>query len=269
MMTIGISLSGGGVKGIAHLGVLQALEEANIKINNIVGVSAGAIAGALYAAGYRPKHILKFFNSPQMLKFFQPTFSFNGVLDMEKTYKIYRVFFPDDRFETLEIPLTISATEMHQGKTVFFNSGELIRPIQASSCIPIIFKPLRIGGHYYIDGGTINNLPYEPLATSCDFKIGVHINPIGYMGNMNMKNIIERTFHLGAVANVEERKRFFDCFIEPPHLGNYSIYDFHKIKEIYQIGYDYTKGILPDMLKKMEKVASKKTIEGDWSVQGQ
>lgn len=263
-MTIGVSFSGGGAKGVAHLGVLQAFEEAGIKINRIVGVSAGAIAGAFYAAGYRPKHILKFFSSQQILSFFRPAFGFQGFLDMDKTYNVYRVFFPDDRFETLDIPTTVAATEIHQGKLVFFDKGEIIRPIQASSCLPIVFKPVRIGGYYYIDGGTLDNLPIAPLVGKCDFTIGVHINPIGYMPTMNIKEIFERTFHLGAIANIAERSKAFDFFIEPPQLGNFTVYDILKLKEMYEVGYHYAKNLIPDLLKKMEKVESTRKIEGDW-----
>jgi NTE family protein len=262
-MTIGLSLSGGGAKGVAHLGVLQAFEEAGIKISRIVGVSAGAIAGTFYAAGYKPRHILKFFSSQQILMFFRPAFGFQGLLDMDKTYNIYRVFFPDDSFETLDIPTTVAATEIHQGKLVFFDKGEIIRPIQASSCLPIVFKPIRIGGYYYIDGGTLDNLPIAPLVGKCDFTIGIHINPIGYLGKMNVKEIIERTFHLGAIANIAERSKSFDFFIEPPQLGNFTVYDITKLKEMYQVGYDYAKLLLPELLKKIEKAESKQKIEGN------
>jgi NTE family protein len=252
-MRIGLSLSGGGAKGIAHLGVLQAFDEAGIKISRIVGVSAGAIAGAFYAAGYKPRHILKFFSSNQILQFFRPAFGFSGLLDMEKTYTIYRVFFPDDNFATLNIPVTIVATEVQQGKLVYFEEGEIIKPIQASSCLPIIFKPVRIGGYYYVDGGTLDNLPHQPLVDDCDFTIGVHINPLGYMSSMNVKEIIERTFHLGAIANIAERMKKFDFFIEPPQLGNFTVYDVLKLKEMYHVGYDHAKALIPDLLKKMEK----------------
>ncbi len=266
-MTIGISLSGGGAKGVAHLGVLQAFDEAGIKINRIVGVSAGAMAGAFYAAGYKPKHILKFFSSQQILMFFRPSFGIQGLLDMDKTHNVYRVFFPDDRFETLEIPTTVVATEIQEGKLTFFESGEIIKPIQASSCLPIIFKPVRIGAYYYIDGGTLDNLPIAPLVDRCDFTIGVHINPLGYLSTMNVKEIIERTFHLGAIANIAERSKAFDFFIEPPQLGNFTVYDITKLKEMYQVGYDYAKSILPELHKKMEKVASKPKIDDVINIQ--
>jgi len=266
-MTIGISLSGGGAKGVAHLGVLQALSEEGIKISRIVGVSAGAMAGAFFAAGYKPKHILKFFSSQQMLMFFRPSFGIQGLLDMEKTYNVYRVFFPDDKFETLDIPTTVVATEVHQGVLTYFESGEIIRPIQASSCLPIIFKPVRIGAYYYIDGGTLDNLPIAPLENTCDFTIGVHINPLGYLKSMNVKEIIERTFHLGAIANIPARSKEFDFFIEPAQLGNFTVYDITKLKEMYQVGYDYTKSVMPELLKKMEKVSTQKKIEGDWTWQ--
>ncbi len=262
-MQIGISLSGGGAKGIAHLGILQAFEEADIKISHIVGVSAGAIAGAFYAAGYKPRHILKFFSSNQILQFFRPSFGFSGLLDMEKTYTVYRVFFPDDNFATLNIPITIAATELHQGRLVYFNEGEIIKPIQASSCLPIIFKPVRIGAYYYVDGGTLDNLPHKPLE-HCDFTIGVHINPLGYLSGMNVKEILERTFHLGAIANIPERMKKFDFFIEPPQLGNFNVYDVTKLKEMYHVGYEYAKHLIPELLKKMEKVESKRKIEGEW-----
>ena len=126
-MKIGIALSGGGAKGIAHLGVLKALEENQIKIDIVSGTSSGAICGAFYCSGIPPEEILKIITQTKILKHFKLTFSWNGLLDINKIGNILTKHLPGNSFEDLKIPLIVAATELRNGTTKYFKKGELIR----------------------------------------------------------------------------------------------------------------------------------------------
>ncbi len=239
-MKIGLAMSGGGARGIAHLGILQAMEEIGIKLCMLSGSSAGAIAGALYGYGYKPQEILEILIKTKLFKFIRPAMNMTGILKLDKTAALYRQYIEIDAFENLKIPLTIAATDIAAGRTRYFSSGELIRPIMASACIPVIFDPILVDGKLYIDGGMLNNMPVEPLIVHCDRIIGLNCNPVGsHFKGGSMKSLLERSLLMAINYNVYDRKQFCDLFLEPQDLNVFSVFDFAKAKEIYDIGYQY------------------------------
>lgn len=246
---IGIVLSGGGARGISHLGALQAIDEWGIRPKFISGTSAGAIVGALYAAGQPPAEILNFITKTNILRYFKPSSNFTGLLRLEKTAEAFRLFLAEDNFESLKIPLFVNATDIERGETVFFHSGELIKPLQAASCIPLLFEPVEIDGRFYIDGGILNNLPAEPLAERCDYIIGIHSNAVSELKISNMRQVIERTFHLIINANIASRKPLCHLFIEPPEMAAYKVFDVAKAREIFDVGYRHTQRVLAETFR--------------------
>ena len=239
-MKIGIALSGGGSRGIAHVGILKALEEFGIHPGIISGTSAGAIIGALYTYGYKPDEILEIIIKTRFLKILRPAFTKSGLLTLEKTYDFFNSLLPTDSFDTLKIPMFICATNVKNGRSTFFSSGSLIRSVMASSAIPVIFSPVEIDGNHYIDGGITNNMPIDPLIGHCDKIIGIHCNPVDKEYDTgNMKELLERTFLLTINGNVENRKKNCDLFLEPYDLRKYGAFDFAKSKEIFNKGYEY------------------------------
>jgi NTE family protein len=209
-MKVGLALSGGGARGFAHLGVLKALEEANIKVDMLSGASAGSMAAAFYSYGYKPEEILKIFESTSLLKLVWPAFSFTGLLSIQKTESVYKNFLEEDTFEDAKIPLYISTTNLNEGKAEMFSSGSLRQAIMASCCIPFIFDPIKIGTDYYVDGGILNNLPTEVLKEKgCDFIIGVNVAPVIKEPNLSgPKRMIERVSVLALSANVSYSSKF-------------------------------------------------------------
>ncbi|MBP6385228.1 MAG: patatin-like phospholipase family protein, partial [Pseudarcicella sp.] len=179
-MTIGLVLSGGGARGIAHLGVLKAIQEKGIKIDGISGCSAGSIAGAMFAAGYSPEHILEIVVSANTLKAMRPSWNRSGLLKMKKLEEEYLKYIPHNDFEKLQIPLTVNATDIEAGEIIYFSKGEIIKPVMASCCIPGLFEPIVYQKKTFVDGGVLNNMPVSPLLGKYDFIIGSHCNPFGY-----------------------------------------------------------------------------------------
>lgn len=240
MATIGLVLSGGGARGIAHLGVLQALHELGIEADVISGVSAGAIMGAFYASGFQPKEILGIVENHHFFGLTNVLWRKSGFLNMKKVGDVYRSYFLDDSFDLLKKKLYITATDILTAEQVCFSSGSLSNAIIASSSIPVVFEPVNHEGHLLVDGGLLNNFPIEPLAKQCDLIIGVHVNPIHKeLKKIHMKDIVDRSFHLALSNSVRTKSGQCDVFIEPPELYRFGMFDLSKSTEIFQIGYDH------------------------------
>lgn len=253
-MNIGLALSGGGARGIAHLGVLKALLEKDIKPKIISGVSAGALVGTLYASGLEPDQILEWLLKKNLYRYVRPAWSRFGFLNIQKLIAIYKAFLPIHNFEELKIEVIISAADIREGKTIYFTEGDIIKAVLASTCIPILFAPIEMDGKLMVDGGIINNLPVEPLIGRCDLIIGVHTNPSNPKYQIrSLKSMIERTFHLAISNNVKERIKYCDVFIEPPEMINYGLFEVSKSKEIFNAGYLHAKLILESSKELLER----------------
>ncbi len=238
----GVVLSGGGARGFAHLGVLEALNEAGIFPEVISGTSAGALVGVLYADGYSPREILNMMNSTSRLHFIRPTVPKEGLLQISGIEKILKENLRAGSFNELKIPLFVTATDLNNGKIVYFSDGELIRPVIASASIPVLFKPVIIDGIYYVDGGVLDNLPVKPLENRCEFLVGSFVNATGYEETVtSMVQIAERSFFLSMSREVTEKAPKFDLFIAPLELKDYKILDPEKAIEVFNIGYKATR----------------------------
>lgn len=243
---IGIALSGGGVRGITHLGVLKGLNESGIYPTRVAGTSAGAIVGAMYCYGFTPDEIFKIIKETKFLKLLRPAISWTGLLKMDILEALYGQYLANNDFSNLKIPLTIAATDIGRGKIVYFSEGAIILPLMASTCIPGMFDPIVINGNFLVDGGVLNNLPVEPLDGVCDYIIGVNCNHLPEQLNIkNIKKLVERTIIMSMNLNAYSRRDKCDFFIEPPGLARYGAFDIKKADEIFEAGYneaiDYVK----------------------------
>ena len=243
-MGIGLALSGGGVKGIAHIGVIKFLEENNIRPTHIAGTSAGAIVGALYASGCNWKEILNFFEKVEIFGINKYAINKPGFIDTEKLYNSFESYLPLDDFKMLKINLFVTATNLLNGTLRIFSEGELIKPILASSAFPGVFTPVKIDNIYYIDGGTLNNFPVDLITMHCDQIIGVYLNPFKNVENEYFKHsytILERALKIKS-AN-DSSSKFDDCnlLISPKELGNYGTFYAKNTNEIFNLGYNAAK----------------------------
>lgn len=239
-MTYGLVLSGGGVRGIMHLGVIKALEEFGIRPGYISGTSAGSIIGSFYSYGYSPDEILDIIVTTSFFKSIRPAWTWAGLLSLEGLSDILLRHIPENNFDALRISMTVAATDLNKGKAKYFSEGELIPAILASCCIPGIFKPFPVNGSVYVDGGILDNLPVKPIKDKCDFIIGSHCNPIdNYFDKNNLKAIIERSLLMAINGNTTGSKVLCNVLIEPPAIGKISGYELARAKEIFDIGYSY------------------------------
>lgn len=242
---IGLVLSGGGARGFAHFGVVQAMLELGIKPDIISGTSAGSIAGAMIASGHTPKECLNFFIGKKVLNFARPTVSRKGILVMSGLEERLCEFLKVKTFEELSIPLVVTASDINAGVPVHFESGELLSCVIASSSIPIVFTPKEIDHVDYVDGGIFMNLPVRPIRERCEKIIAVEINSINTKEKVtNMIHMAERSFHLGMNTNTKPDKRLSDIVISPENMMQYGMFDLDHVKAIYDQGYETALKIL-------------------------
>ena len=242
---IGLVLSGGGARGVSHLGAVKALHERGIFPDIISGTSAGAIAGSFLAYGYTPDEILEIIIGTSFLRYVRPTLAGSGLLRMDRLEEIFRKYIPENTFESLKIPLIVSATDIFAGETVYFRQGELARPVLASGCLPGLFAPMEYQKRHLVDGGVLSNMPVEPLEGVADYIIGVHCNPFKLLHPpRSTREVVYRSLILAVHAKTKERFEKCNLLLEAPRLGDYSVYDLRKARELFVLGYRHARQVL-------------------------
>ncbi|TXB60585.1 patatin-like phospholipase family protein [Phaeodactylibacter luteus] len=237
---LGLALSGGGARGIAHVGVLQALEDNGLKPSVISGTSAGAIAGALYASGLSPVEILSFVKKASLFKVFKVGLPHAGLTRHTYLRAQLEKLIASDRFEDLNIPLYIAMANLNKGVGEVRHAGPLFDVVTASSAIPLVFQPVEIDGSLYVDGGLLDNLPAEAIRGACDVLLGVNVMPRTHVEKKAVQNVIgiaQRCFDLSIVANTQHSLDACDVVVEPEELLQYTIMNLNRYQEIYEIGY--------------------------------
>ncbi|GAA4361876.1 patatin-like phospholipase family protein [Hymenobacter saemangeumensis] len=236
-------MSGGGARGIAHLGVLAALDELQLPVGQLAGVSSGAIAASFYAAGFAPRAILKLLLATNLARLTRPALSRFGLLRMDAVELLLASHLGTDvTFADLRLPLTLVATDLIGGESVYFREGPLLPPLLASSAVPILYRAIEYQGRQLVDGGLLNNLPVEPLLGQPGLRVvGVHCNPINHEAHIpSFRRLIERTLHLAINGNTAARKGQCDLLLEPPELRYYAPLSYQRGPELFEIGYRYT-----------------------------
>jgi NTE family protein len=252
-MKIGLALSGGGARGIAHIGVIKAMEELDIKPDVISGTSAGSIVAVLYANGMKPDDIFDVVSHLSIFKSVKMAWVWSGLFKMEGLRALLNKYIPANTFESLKIPLTVAATEIRLGEIKYFTSGELAPAIISSCSIPGIFDPVHFEDHLYVDGGLLDNLPTRPLRDKCDFLIGSHCNHLTKeYDEKSLKAVIERSMLITISANTAASRMICDLVIEPPHMARFTVFEMARAKEIYDDAYKYTReNFLPKHFQKI------------------
>jgi len=239
---IGLVLSGGGARGIAHIGVLKALNELNIHPTIISGTSAGSIIGVLYAMGLSSQEMINFVGHSSLWKFFRFEWSAGGLSNLNYLKeRLIQIGIPPN-FEDLQKKLYVTTTNLTKGKTEIFHEGPLLETILASCSIPLVFKPVIINGDRYADGGILNNLPASAIISQARRIIGVNVIPLSvdedkdYQSSMQ---VVQRCFELFMNANTQPDLIACDVIIEPK-VQEFYLFSLPKFNLIHDIGYETT-----------------------------
>lgn len=181
---IGIALGSGGLKGFAHIGVLQVFQENSIPIDMVAGTSAGAIVGSIFAAGtdlYMLAKYVQSLNRKEIVDMCGPRSG--GVLRGNRIQEIVRIFTHDKDFSQAQIPFACVAVDVEKGEKVVLQEGKMHQSVRASMSIPGVFVPVQIGDRWCIDGGVLERVPCKTLRDmGADVVIGVDV---GYCGQVN------------------------------------------------------------------------------------
>lgn len=238
-------LSGGGARGVAHLGVLQAFAEAGIVPSAISATSAGALVGAFIAAGLSPEGITAMWREEWRLHQSRWRMLRGELLSQRRIGELLQAHLPVDRFEDLRIPLHVAATDLAHGGQRIFNSGELIPALLAACAVPIVYPSVIIDGVPYVDGALSNNLPIEPFDDRRQEVIAVYVNPLAaYSGHRTLRGTLDRIFHLSFREMVARSAKGCRMFIEPPELARFGMFDLRHLAEIQRVGYEHTRALL-------------------------
>lgn len=259
-MKLGLVLSGGGVKGMAHIGLLKVLEETGVEIDLLSGTSAGALVGACHADGMSPEKILDFFRNTELYQYKFFAWSTLGLLRSTKLEGLLVDYFSVNRFEDLKIPISVVATDLVKGKAVAFSKGELFRPLLASMALPIFFTPVQINGSSHSDGSIVNNVPVEPLIGKCDFIIASHVSPLASMTELDLQSspwsLLWRSFELTFYETSTKRLQMCDFIFEAEELSQLNIMDTSAVDKAYEIGYQNAKKHIDTFLRRLERKQS-------------
>ncbi len=263
-MKVGLALGGGGARGCAHIGVIKALQEADIPISFVAGTSIGSFVGGVLAAGDIKKleNFLIKIKWNDVIKYLDPVLFKNGLFDGVKFSKSIKTFIPKPDFKYTRIPYVAVTTNLLTGEETHMKTGNINQAIRASVSIPGIFTPAKKGKQYFIDGGVVNPLPVNVVQDmGADIVIAVDLthsfireklgkkrtykNKIIKWITPNWPNIIDVIENsIFIMQNKIMQKNLIDCEPEiliQPKLGASSIFDFHHAKKLIAIGYKETK----------------------------
>lgn len=253
--SFGMVLSGGGIRALAHAGLLKALMERGIYPDCMAGTSGGALIAALYATGYHPDEMLHFFKETPVFGFTLFAIGKPGLMDSEKYQALFKKFFTKETFEELTIPITVTATNLNTGKLEYFDKGDLINPLLASCALPPYFSPVMINNQMYSDGGLLNNFPYEPVCKKCEVTIGSFVNPVAPIENKDINNtlkLLQRVITISMDANYYHRFNQCHYVFLPPEIHTVGILDTKMMDKAFEIGYKHALEEIDTILEILE-----------------
>ena len=288
-VSVGLVLSGGGARGLAHIGVLKAIEQAGVKIDYIAGTSTGAIVGALYASGYTASQLDLMFKQVDFSTLIQDQVPRRAKTFNEKDESIkYALTLPFDGFEIsfptglsngqniynlfskltshvnhltdfskLPIPFLCVATNAENGEMVLLENGYLPRAVSASGALPTLFNPVVINDMILIDGGIVNNYPIKELkAKGVDVIIGVDVQD-GIKKKKDLTSALDIVLQVNnytSVKQMQTKLKDTDVFIKP-NIEEFSVVSFDDANRIVQAGFEAANQVT----QKLERIAQQQT----------
>lgn len=269
---IALVLSGGGARGLAHIGAIETLESHGYEITSIAGCSMGALIGGMYAAGKLPevKDWVLALDRRKVLSLVDFSLSLTHLVKGDRVMEALKEIVPDVNIEDLPIPYTAIATDWNSGKEVVFDHGSLYDAIRASISIPLFLNPVRREDMLLVDGGLVNSLPLNRVVRhSGDLLFGINVSTHDYQGELLMQQFVERkllsksmpaavmnrimkhfegininyvTLLMRTIAIMLEQNTRQQILISRPDLvvqvpmKRYGVFDFDKAAAILQIG---------------------------------
>jgi NTE family protein len=245
---VGLALAGGFARGIAHIGVLRAFRDAGVPIDCIAGTSVGALIGAGFCAGVPCEKMQEIGQATNFTDFGRWTPSWLGLATNQRMEKYLARMTDATTFEELKIPLTISATDINAGVTIYYSSGLIAPPLRASCAYPGLFVPIQYEGRTLVDGFLTSPVPVEgALLLGADIVIAVYLEAGGIENPRTAVDVISRSFNIiQKHADISWRQQA-DVIIEPD-VKSFAWDDFTKTPELIAEGEAAAVKALPEIL---------------------
>lgn len=256
VLKIGLALGGGGARGLAHIQVLETLDELGIRPYRMAGTSIGAVMGSLYASGLSGKEIRELVHQWQTPRpgkrhgildrrdlrrwaaLLDPSFDRSGLFKGEKIIRFLSDFVKCTTFEELKIPLYVTAADYGDASEVVFKSGDLLSAVRASIAIPGVFTPVERDGSLLLDGGVVNPLPYNLLQAECDLVIAVDVGGVRNADEKHRPAFFDTViggFEIMEASMIRDRLKSNppDIYLKPD-IRNVGLLEFHKAEQVFR-----------------------------------
>lgn len=245
---IGLALSGGAARGIAHAGVLEVLTEAGIAVHAVAGTSAGSVVGALFAAGVAPADIGRLALETRWVDLFRVRLPHAGLVSGDGLERFFERVIPARTFAQLQLPFAAVATDLETGERVDITSGPLARAIRASCSLPVLLEPVREGSRLLVDGGVSSQIPVRAVRETLGAApvVAVDVN-VGGLGRSRLDSALDVGIHLAmlwAARNAREEGRLADLTIGVDARG-IALYELSLGQELLRRGRDAARAALP------------------------
>jgi NTE family protein len=267
---IGLALSGGAARGLAHVGILDVLQKEGIPIDMIAGTSSGAVMGAVYASGQDTSKMIENALDAgwKRIPMIDPSFPKTGFIKGRKIKNLLSSFLGGNiRFSDLKIPFACVATDIDTGEEIVINSGSVSDALRASISIPGIFTVVKREGRYLVDGGLTTPVPVNVVKQmGADFIIAVNVNPdvSNRMGKTsqervrahkepNIFQIMMQSIYITTYSLARTSLTDADIIIEPD-LANIGAGDFSKAQELITQGQLAAQEAIPEIKRKLEEL---------------
>jgi NTE family protein len=256
---IGVALGGGFARGIAHIGVLRILEEYEIPVDFIAGTSVGALIAATYASGTPLDEMERQGNETRFRDFGRWTLSRMGMASNERLEDFLHKFTPASTFDEMKIPLSIVATDLIEGKSVYFTEGNIGPALRASCAYPGLFLPVHHRGRVLVDGFLTETVPAPAVRRlGAELVISVHLEPgLIESGPRNTIEIISRSFSIIQAAASQPWRDATDVLIEPD--VHHILWDeFAKTPQLVAAGESAARHVIPQIRSAIANWPAKK-----------
>jgi NTE family protein len=249
---IGLALGGGAARGFAHIGVIQVLEEAGIRPSLVAGTSAGSLVAALYASGKSGAELAKVALAMDESAITDWSFPGRGLIRGEALARYVREQTGGRLIEQLPLPLGIVATDLDSGEAVLFQRGDVGLAVRASSAVPAVFQPVKIGTREYVDGGLASPVPVRfARQMGAELVVAVDISAVPNGGATgDMMHLLLQTFSIMGRSINHFELRDADVVVRPKLAGAGSA-DFSARKRVIDAGREAALAMLPQLKQRM------------------
>lgn len=255
MTKIGLALGSGGLRGMAHLGVLQVLEERGIAVDFVAGCSIGSLIGALYCSGHSTDMLIKLakeIKARHILDFIVPKM---GIFSGDKILELMNLLTKRCEFHQLKIPLHIVAADLNKGECVVLKSGLVSRAVRASISVPGVFVPYELNGRVLIDGAVLDPTPTDvAFAMGADVVVAVDLSqPVTDFPLNTMFDIIIKSIDIMENELIKHKHSDENVLLLRPDVAHIPPSSFAYIDESIALGRDAAEKMLPDLYKLLRR----------------